>query len=121
MASSITEDYKDFFNFTKVCSFCKKGQKTFKVLLSCYNKSGRCILSEDEKKKIFFICTKCHLFNELDFDQMANEYVVTFLQNKILLSTQRLSNKIEKEKLQAELEKVSLMEKIIKLKLQEYE
>ena len=52
---------------------------------------------------------------------MANEYVVTFLQNKILLSTQRLSNKIEKEKLQAELEKVSLMEKIIKLKLQEYE
>ena len=119
MASSITEDYKDFFNFKKVCSLCKKDQK--KVLLSCYNKSGRCILSEDEKKKIFFICTKCHLFNELDFDQMANEYVVTFLQNKILLSTQRLSNKIEKEKLRAELEKVSLMEKIIKLKLQEYE
>ena len=52
---------------------------------------------------------------------MANEYVVTFLQSKILSSTQRVLNKIEKEKLQAELEKVSLMEKIMKLKLKEYE
>ena len=29
MASSITEDYKDFFNFKKVCSLCKKDQKKF--------------------------------------------------------------------------------------------
>ena len=78
-------------------------------------------MSEDEKKNFSFIYTKCHSFNELDFDQIANEYVITFLHNKILLSTQRLLNKIEKEKLQAEFEKVSLMEKIIKLKLQEYE
>lgn len=38
----------------------------------CYNKSGQCILTEEEKK-ISFICRYCQLFNPLNFDQLCDK------------------------------------------------
>ena len=75
----------DFFNFTKICSFCKKESKTFKVPLSCYSSSsGQCVLTKEKKKKLSFICLICCSVNQLDFTQMCNEYTVKLLQNKTL-------------------------------------
>ena len=56
MASSSLTAADDFFNFTKICFFCKKESKTFKTPLSCYssNSSGQCVLTE-KKKRINFL------------------------------------------------------------------
>ena len=76
----------NFFNFTKICSFCKKESKTFKIPLSCYSSSSsQCVLTEEEKKKFSFICSICCSVNQLDFTQMCNEYTVKLLQNNTLL------------------------------------
>ena len=73
----------DFFNFMKICSFCKKELKRFQILLSCYSSSsGQCVLTKEEKK-FSFICAICCSINQLDFTQMCNEYTVKLLQNKI--------------------------------------
>ena len=97
MASLPTID--DFFNFMKICSFCKKESKRFKILLSCYSSSSsQCILTEEEKKKFSFICSICCSINQLDFTQMCNDYTVKLLQSKI-----------------------EIEQAFIKLKLQEYD
>ena len=84
MSSLPTVD--DFFNFTKICSFCKKESKTFKISLSCYSSSSsQCVLTEEEKKKFSLKCPICSFVNQLDFTQMCNEYTVKILQNKTLL------------------------------------
>ena len=73
----------DFFDFTKICSFCKKELRRFKIPLSCYSSSSvQCILTEEEKK-FSVICSICCSINQLDFTQMCNEYTVKLLQNKI--------------------------------------
>ena len=93
----------DFLNFTKICSFCKKQSKTFKILLSCYSGSnGQCVLTEEEKKKFSFICSICCSVNQLDFTQMCNEYTVKLLQNKTLGD-------------------IEIEQAFLKLKLQEYD
>ena len=103
MASLTSVD--DFFNFTQICSFCKKESKTFKILLSCYScSSGQSILIEEAKKKFSFMCSICCSVNQLDFTQMCNEYTVKFLQNKTL-----------------QVERVKIEQALIKLKLQEYD
>ena len=85
----------DFFNFTKVCSFCKKESKTFKIPLSCYSSSsGHCALTEEEKKNFSFICMICCSVNQLDFTQMCNGYTVKLLQNKTF--TANILKEIEK-------------------------
>ena len=103
MASLTSVD--GFFNFTQICSFCKKELKTFKILLSCYSRSsGQCILIEEEKKKFSFTCSICCSVNQLGFTQMCNEYTVKSLQNKTL-----------------QVERVKIEQALIKLKLQEYD
>ena len=92
-----------FLNFTKICSFCKKESKTFKILLSCYSgSSGQCVLTKEEKKKFSFICPICCSVNQLDFTQMCNEYTVKLLRNKTLGD-------------------IEIEQAFIKLKLQEYD
>ena len=94
----------DFFNFPKMCSFCKKGSKAFKVLLSCYSSSSsQCILTEE------------------DFTQMCNEYTVKLLQNKTLLVTANILKEIEKKRLKKCVEEIEIEQAFIKLKLQEYD
>ena len=62
MASSSLTTVNDFFNFTKICFFCKKESKTFKILLSYYSSSsGQCVLTKEEKKKFSFKCPNCVL------------------------------------------------------------
>ena len=98
MASSFLPAIDDFFNFTKICFFCKKESKTFKILLSYYSSSrGQCILTEEEKKKFSFKCLICGFGNQLDFTQMCNEYTAKILQNKILLVTTNILKEIEKK------------------------
>ena len=87
----------DFFNFTKICSFCKKESKTLKIPLSYYSSSsGQCVLTEEEKKKFSFKCPICSFVNQLDFIQMCHEYTVKLLQNKTLLVTANILKEIEK-------------------------
>ena len=57
MESSITEDYKDFFNFTKVCSFCKKGQKHLKFYY-CVTTNLDVVFYQKMKRKIFLLNCK---------------------------------------------------------------
>ena len=98
MTSSSLTTVDDFFNFTKICFFCKKESKTFKILLSYYSSSrGQCILTEEEKKKFSFKCLICGFGNQLDFTQMCNEYTAKILQNKILLVTTNILKEIEKK------------------------
>ena len=95
----------DFFNFTKICSFCKKESKAFKIPLSYYScSSDQCILTKEEKKKFSFTCLICCSINQLDFTQMCNEYTVKILQNKTL-----------------QVERVKIEQTLIKLKLQKYD
>ena len=97
MPSSFLPAADDFFNFTKICFFCKKESKTFKIPLSCYSSSsGQCILTAEGKKKFSFICPICCSVNQLDFTQMCNEYTVKLLQNKTLLITANILKEIEK-------------------------
>ena len=87
MASLPTVDY--FLNFTKICSFCKKQSKTFKILLSSYSGSnGQCVLTAEEKKKFCFICPIYCSVNQLDSTQMCNKYTIKLLQNKTLGGTE---------------------------------
>ena len=93
----------DFLNFTKICSFCKKESKTFKVPLSWHSgSSGRCVLTKEEKNKFSFICPIYCSVNQLDFTQMCNEYTVKLLQNKTLGD-------------------IEIEQAFLKLKLQEYD
>ena len=97
MPSSSLPATDDFFNFTKICFFCKKESKAFKIPLSCYSSSsGQCVLTAEEKKKFSFICPICCSVNQLDFTQMCNEYTVKLLQNKTLLITANILKEIEK-------------------------
>ena len=132
MASPSLTAVNDFFNFTKICFFCKKESKTFKIPLSCYssNSSGQCVLTKEGKKKFSFKCPICGFVNQLDFTQMCNQYTAKILQNKTLLITTNILKEIEKKELIAEKKKrferqIERVEKIeqalIKLKLQEYE
>ena len=103
MASSSLTAVNDFFNFTKICFFCKKESKTFKILMSYYSSSSsQCDLTEEEKKKISFKCPNCGFVNQLDFTQMFNEYTIKLLQDKTL-----------------QVERVKIEQALIKLKLQE--
>ena len=105
MASSSLATINDFFNFTKICIFCKQESRTFKILLSCYScSSGQCVLTEEEKKKNYFIWSISGSVNHLDFTQLCNEYTVKLLQNKTL-----------------QVERFKIEQGLIKLKLQEYE
>ena len=98
-----------FLNFTKICSFCKKESKTFKILLSCYRgSSGECVLAEEEKKKFSFKCPVCSLVNQLDFTQMCNEYTVKLLQNKTLFVTANILKEIEKKRLKKCVEEIEI-------------
>ena len=81
MVSPSLTAVNNFFNFIKICFFCKKESKTFKILLSDYSSS---VLTEEEKKKFSFKCPNCGFFNQLDFTQMCNEYTVKLLQDKAL-------------------------------------
>ena len=84
MASSSLTAFDDFFNFTKICFFCKKESKTFKILLSCYSCcSGQCVLTKKEKKKFSFKCPICSFVNQLDFTQMCNEYILKYYKIKL--------------------------------------
>ena len=70
MGSSSLPTVNDFFNLAKICFFCKKESKAFKILLSCYSSSrGQCVLTEQEKKKFSFICPICCSVNDLAFTQ----------------------------------------------------
>ena len=112
----------DFFNFPKMCYFCKKGSKAFKVSLSCYSSSSsQCILTEEEKKKFYFKCPICGFVNQLDFTQMCNEYTVKLLQNKTLLVTANILKEIGKKWLILCVEEIEIEQAFIKLKLQEYD
>ena len=103
MASSSLTTVNDIFNFTKICFFCKKESKTFKILLSCYSSSRpQCVLTEEEKKKFSFKCPNCAFVNQLDFTQMCNEYTVKLLQDQTL-----------------QVERVKIEQALIKLKFQE--
>ena len=44
----------DFVNFTKLCSNDNGEMKTFRIPLSGYNDVGKCILTDEQKKIIFF-------------------------------------------------------------------
>ena len=104
MVSPSLTAVNNFFNFTKICFFCKKESKTFKILLSCYSSSsGQCVLTKEEKKKFSFKCLNCSFVNQLDFTQVCNEYTVKLLQDKTL-----------------QVERVKIEQALIKLKLQEY-
>ena len=95
----------DFFYFTKICFFCKKESKTFKIPSSCYiSSSSQCVLTKEEKKRFFFMCSICCSVNQLDFTQMCNKYTVKIFQNKTL-----------------QVERVKIEQALIKLKLQEYD
>ena len=99
MTSSSLTTVDDFFNFTKICFFCKKESKTFKIPLSCYSSSGsQCVLTEEEKKKFSFKCPICGFVNQLDFTQMCNKYAIKLLQNNTLLVTTNILKEIEKKK-----------------------
>ena len=114
MTSSSLTTVDDFFNFTKICLFCKKESKTFKILLSCYSSSrGQCVLTEEEKKKFSFKCPICGFGNQLDFTQMCNKYTAKILQKKILLVTTNILKEIEKKLIA---EKKDLKEKLKELK-----
>ena len=105
MAWSSLTAVDDFFNFTKICFFCKKESEAFKILLSCYSSSsGQCVLTKKEKKKVSFICSICCSVNQLDFTQMCSEYTVKILQNKSLQA-----------------ERFKIEQALTKLKLQEYD
>ena len=92
-----------FLNFTKICSFCKKQIKTFKIPLSCYSgNNSQFVLIEEEKKKFCFICLICCSVNQLDFTQMCNKYTIKLLQNKTLGGSE-------------------IEQTLIKLRLQEYD
>ena len=101
MVLSSLSTANNFFNFTKICFFCKKESRTFKTLLSCYSSSSssQCILTEEEK---VFMCSICCSVNPLDFTQMCNKYTAKILQKNNLI-----------------LERVEIEQALIKLKLQE--
>ena len=117
MASSSLTAVNDFFNFTKICFFCNKESKTFKIPLYCYssNSSGHCVLTKEEKKKFSFKCPICGFVNQLDFTQMCNEYTAKILQNKTLLITTNILKEIERKELIAE-KKKDLKDKLKELK-----
>ena len=102
MALSYLSTANNFFNFTKICFFCKEESRTFKIPLSCYSSSsGQCVLTKEEK---VFMCSICCFVNRLDFTQMCNKYTTKILQKSNLI-----------------LERVEIEQALIKLKLQEYE
>ena len=122
MASSFLPAIDDFFNFTKICFFCKKESKTFKIPLSCYSSSGgQCVLTEEEKKKFSFKCPICGFVNQLDFTQMCNKYAIKLLQNNTLLVTANILKEIEKKRLILEkkcVEKIEIeIESVYKTKI----
>ena len=105
MASSMSE-YKNYLIYSKIC-VCKKDLKNFKILLSYYDESGRCILSNKEKNKFLFICTFFNSFNQINFDKICNKYTVRMLKN--LLIARQIKEK-EKEMLQKEMLKLKIQE-----------
>ena len=79
--TTVNSPSQNFFNFTLLCSNCKKNQKTFKIPLSRYDKNGNCILSKEEKEddKWFFFCCYCGSNNRIDFSKICNRMTVLFL------------------------------------------
>ena len=88
-----------YFNFTKICSACCGGQKTFKIPLSTYDDDGQCKLTIEQKKDFSFVCRLCGHLNELDFIKICNDQTAKVLKRKVDLVTneRRLSIRPEKK------------------------
>ena len=97
----------EHFLFTQLCRNCKKSLKTFKIFLTYYDDSGRFILSEEEAARIFsFMCHFCKILNVVDFDQIANQFTISYLRKENEID-ERI-NEICDNLLQLKLEKLKI-------------
>ena len=105
-----------YFNFTKFCSLCGRGRKTFKIP----NNQDDEELSQEQKKffTFVFVCRYCEWLNELDLEKIRNERVSKTLERMVTCATDNLLKNLKKQRSKMEFErrKKELQKEFSKLK-----
>ena len=73
----------DHFNISQLCRFCRRGNKVFKVSLSCYDADGKVNINTMQRLKDFsFQCEFCNLVSTLDFNKFSHPDIILNLKKK---------------------------------------
>ena len=74
---------ENYFSYYQKCQKnCCNFYQFFKIPLANYDDSGKCVLSEVQKRLYSLYCPLCKMIKFLDFEKVANECAIIFFKER---------------------------------------